>query len=86
MTRYVDVEKLTHRIMDADYINTACEMLIEIECMPEEEVAPVIHAHWYHKPHVWGVDYCSNCDFELHINDTKYCPSCGAIMDEVIEE
>lgn len=48
----------------------------------DTNLAPVIHAHWYHKPHVWGVDYCSNRDFELHINDTKYCPNCGAKMDE----
>lgn len=81
--RYIDLDKaisLFH--MTFFYSEKPISIL---ECVPLEDVAPVIHAHWYHKPHVWGVDYCSNCDFELHINDTKYCPSCGAKMDEEVE-
>lgn len=35
---------------------------------------------WIHKPGIYGVVYCSECDFELHINDTPYCPNCGAEM------
>ena len=35
---------------------------------------------WVKKPHVYGVDYCSECDFELKIDDTNFCPNCGAEM------
>ena len=96
MTRYVNVEKLTHRIMDADYINTACEVLIEIECMPEEDVAPVVHAYWrdcyghyvYVDDHGYpdGECLCSACGDYLTASDEYYvrgvyCPNCGAKMD-----
>ena len=36
---------------------------------------------WINKPHIYGVAYCSECDFELHINDTPYCPNCGYRME-----
>ena len=37
--------------------------------------------HWITKPHVYGVTYCSECDFELKIDNTNYCPNCGAKME-----
>jgi len=36
---------------------------------------------WIYKPNIYGVAYCSECDFELHINDTPYCPYCGCRME-----
>ena len=38
--------------------------------------------HWITRPHVYGVTYCSECDFELKIDNTNYCPNCGAKMVE----
>lgn len=35
---------------------------------------------WITKHHVYGVTYCSECDFELKIDDTNFCPYCGADM------
>jgi hypothetical protein len=35
---------------------------------------------WVEKPHVYGVAYCSLCDYELHTNDTNFRPNCGADM------
>ncbi len=35
---------------------------------------------WIEKPNIYGVAYCSECDYELHTNDTNYCPNCGARM------
>lgn len=29
---------------------------------------------WIRKPNVYGVVYCSECDYELHTNSTNYCP------------
>ena len=42
---------------------------------------PLSKGHWITKPHVYGVKYCSECDFELKIDDTKYCPNCGLKME-----
>ena len=43
------------------------------------DVAPVVHAHWEHKG--WFDNECSIC--HSHYPATyKYCPNCGAKMDE----
>jgi len=49
--------------------------------MPSADVAPVRHGKWTHKPDVYGVVYCSECNYELHANSTSFCPNCGARMD-----
>ena len=41
---------------------------------------------WIMKEGIYGVAYCSECDFELHINNTNYCPYCGARMVEGEED
>ena len=38
--------------------------------------------HWISRPHIYGVAFCSECGFELKINNTNYCPNCGARMAE----
>ena len=55
-----------------------------------EDVAPVIHANWIYDK-LAGVAECSNCKYcidtfydSIAIGDYKYCPNCGAVMDEVI--
>lgn len=35
---------------------------------------------WINKPNIYGVAYCTECDYELHTNDTNFCPNCGAYM------
>ena len=35
---------------------------------------------WVEKPMVHGVVYCSVCGYELIMNNTKFCPECGADM------
>ena len=35
---------------------------------------------WILKPNIYGVAYCSECDYELHTNNTNFCPNCGADM------
>lgn len=35
---------------------------------------------WVLKPNIYGVAYCSECWYELHTNNTNYCPNCGAKM------
>lgn len=48
---------------------------------PLVEIKPKT-GHWITKPHVYGVTYCSECDFELKIDNTEYCPNCGVRMDK----
>ncbi len=57
------------------------ELLDEIEDIPAADVAPVRHGKWIFRSDVYGVAYCSECDYEIHGNDTYYCPYCGAKMD-----
>lgn len=38
--------------------------------------------HWITKPHVYGVAFCSECGFELRIDNTNFCPNCRADMRE----
>ena len=49
--------------------------------LPSADVVPVRHGKWTHKPDVYGVVYCSECNYELHANSTSFCPNCGARMN-----
>lgn len=54
-----------------------------VEEMSKVDAAPVVHGRWISKSEegLYGPAYCSICDFELRIDDTPYCPMCGAKMD-----
>ena len=46
---------------------------------------PCVHpirpkGHWITRPHIYGVSFCSECGFELRVNNTNYCPNCGIRM------
>lgn len=43
-------------------------------------------AEWILKDGIYGVAYCSKCDYELHTDDTNYCPNCGRRMKEERED
>lgn len=47
---------------------------------------PIIHAHWIKMKHPCGnvnwYNKCSACDCDIDLYDYKYCPNCGAKMDE----
>lgn len=59
--------------------NDAC---IAVENAPTVDAEPVRHGHWE-----WDGDYiCSNCGERGHRNKWKYCPNCGAKMDEEIKD
>ena len=49
--------------------------------IPAVDAVQVLHGEWMLKPNIYGVAYCSVCDFELHTDDTNFCPNCGARMD-----
>lgn len=63
-------------------------LMNEIKEIPPADVAPVIHARWIkHKIDKYDFTlHCSNCAWIDEINSEwgkyKYCPNCGAKMDE----
>ena len=59
----------------------AIEYDMRLKRLPSADVVPVRHGKWTHKPDVYGVVYCSECNYELHANSTSFCPNCGAKMD-----
>lgn len=79
-----------------DGIDTA---ISEAATFPTIEAEPVKHGHWvddglYADNHLFHVWRCSKCDKNMMVKDSsqeagapwfKYCPNCGAKMDEVNE-
>ena len=70
------------------------DALDDLDDYPEADVAPVVHAHWIDSPNIMECVVCSNCfsdDLSAQVvapppADYKFCPSCGAKMDEEMEE
>lgn len=72
-----------------NYIEYASEDLADI---PSADVAPVRHGRWKHErlPSTSGGSYavvrCSACEYQYPMAETRYCPNCGARMDEGVKE
>lgn len=61
----------------------------------DTNVPDVVHAHWVHGAHG---PYCSNCDAypplswrtnmtnETQFDYSRFCPTCGAVMDEEVDD
>ena len=93
MIKYINRDALVHTLMDKGFYPIIVRNAIEATTVTD--VAPIIHARWHYTdayPH--GV-YCSNCNRKFLHNmewigiydiPTKYCPNCGALMDEGEDE
>ena len=66
------------------------DALCSIEHIPAADVAPVVHGEWLLRHEGYGHYWeCSSCHKNPCIyvtKDTRYCPNCGAKMDEKGEE
>ena len=66
-------------------------ILEKLDAIPEEDVKPVVHAHWIVTKTLFGegtppTEYkCSACECPLGCNYFDYCPHCGATMDEIVK-
>ena len=94
MTEYIKREYAVDAVADVYYntpdINLSCEKFEEaILKIQTADVAPVRHGRWVDaypdiEPNpmfMYGI--CSECGFEQAISKyLKYCPNCGAKMDE----
>ena len=88
MAEYIERQAAIDAVMETfkRIPTTAIRAMDSIKALPFADVVPVRHGRWTHKPNVYGVAYCSECDYELRINNASYCPNCGAKMDAKGEE
>lgn len=55
------------------------EVMMELMLLPPAQPERK-RGKWILKPNIYGVAYCSECDYELHTNNTNFCPNCGIDM------
>ena len=75
-----DAADLVNKISNLD-LKAKGGICVSLANLEKADVVPVRHGKWTHKPDVYGVVYCSECNYELHANSTSFCPNCGARMD-----
>lgn len=52
------------------------------------EFRPVVHAHWIEHFEDFGESFfveCSACHSSKNADESKFCPDCGAVMDEEVK-
>ena len=56
-----------------------------IRYMDAADVAPIVHGRWLYGDYYDIGDVCSECDWDSQMTHPsyRYCPNCGARMDEV---
>ena len=86
MSRYIDLDnsECVYCGNDGDY-----EKWNIPDDMPTADVVPVRHGYWKGKPLAgYSTVRCSVCDsiFRENSGRWKYCPDCGATMDERVDE
>ena len=98
MGRLIDAKKLKRAIMDMEspystfFIPDWVRVFVNrvIDKAPTVDAEPVRHGHWIEKGAGFNWHFeCSACGWEdgYPFNDRmKYCPNCGAKMDEEAEE
>ena len=90
--RLIDAEALENELVKTmRYVpkNAVLDVACMVNRAPTIEAKPVVHAHWIEQIIDGGQELmCSNCGEYALMNDefysefSKYCPYCGAQMDE----
>ena len=92
MARYIDADLTDTEILNAVQEETAdADTFITVRRilnkLPTADVATIIHAHWI-KNKGYMLSRCSICQNTIPLGREykhKYCPNCGARMDEKVE-
>lgn len=97
MTEYIEREAISEEIRKYYYKNPPNSSYGEgfdrgldraqraILDAPAADVAPVVHGRWLCGDYYDIGDVCSECDWDSQMTHPsyRYCPNCGARMDEV---
>ncbi len=87
IAKYVDEMSKHPSTKDIDYYDALMDAEDVIDDLPSADVAPVRHGRWIKdkiQNHVEKTYHCSKCDYQAwgENEKTRYCPNCGAKMDE----
>lgn len=87
MSDYIKREDVKRKAYDLD--NNFVIDLCDVNLIPSEDVAPVRHGRWIDSSIPNEQYVCSECggaawyyDYRGDIAKSRYCPNCGAKMDE----
>lgn len=89
MTREEAIEELLcmkHLVRAGSDADKALDMAIEVLQEPERKTGRWVEID-FHDGTMYGFHYCSECGIRTHCTfdtppDWKYCPNCGAKMEE----
>lgn len=91
--RLSDVEEMLAKANTVVHYNSYYETMengyleddIDLSQLPVADVAPVVHGHWetiLDELGNYGFEKCSACGDKYGSFTYRYCPNCGAKMDE----
>lgn len=60
--------------------NTSTNTSTKLTNISTDTSADRPRGEWVSKEGVHGAAYCSECDYELRVNNTNFCPNCGVDM------
>ena len=86
MARYIKKEDIKYESMPLYAMPEPFVRAKDIEAMPDEDVAPVVHARWNTIERVQNGEYisrtyeCSHCAKVSKFIST-FCPHCGSMMN-----
>lgn len=87
MAEYIEREKVLSKAAPLagcfSYMISAYDVIM----IPAADVAPVRHGRWLCGDYYDIGDVCSECDWDSQMTHPsyRYCPNCGARMDDVSE-
>lgn len=74
--------------MWCDMVMQYTKRILEEEMSAGGEFRRVVHAHWIEHFEDFGESFfveCSACHSSKNVDKSKFCPDCGAIMDEEVK-
>lgn len=88
MTEYINREAAIRALLNdaPEQVSYSREDAADcIRYMDAADVAPIVHGQWLCGDYYDIGDVCSECDWDSQMTHPsyRYCPNCGAKMDEV---
>lgn len=85
MAEYIEREKVLSKAAPLAGCFSNMISAYDVIMLPAADVAPVRHGRWLYGDYYDIGDVCSECDWDSQMTHPsyRYCPNCGARMDEV---